>query len=242
VIVEGEAHDMRRRRESGVGRVAVAVAPFEAEIAGRLFRQQRRAGGAGRGGGRHGGQRHVLDRDQLRRVLRLVARLGDDERHRLADVAHLVHSQERLRLEGEGLAGDGIGLGAGAQRRESVGGDLGGGQHRQHARRGKRRRPIDAVDPRVRMRRAQHHRMDQPVERQIVEIAAAPGQEAQILPPLRRIADLGSDACRHNPMPLRPNPVRCFKRRPNHGTYICPECPQVVDRFSCQNDLKRHLG
>jgi hypothetical protein len=56
------------------------------------------------------GQRRVFNRDQIRGVERLSVRLGDDQRDRLADEAHRVGGQQRLRCEGERLAGLDVGL------------------------------------------------------------------------------------------------------------------------------------
>ena len=107
-------------------------------------------------------------------------------------MTHFVGSQDRLRLEGEGLPGNGVGFGAGAQRRQPVSGDIVSGQYRQNPRRGARGSRVDSINPRVSMRRAQYHRMRQILKGEVIEIAAAPGQKAQILPPLRRVADLGA--------------------------------------------------
>ena len=190
VIVERQAHDMRRLGEGGIGRGNVAVTPVQAEIARRLVGDERRVDGKRRCGRRHRRKRRVIDRDQLGGILCLLSILGDDKRHRLADMAHLVAGQQRLRLEQEWLAGNRVGLGAGAQRRQTVVGGLRGGQCRQHAWRGAGCGSVDARDPRVRVWRAQHHRMREAVERDVVEVAAAPGDEAQILAPLGRVADL----------------------------------------------------
>jgi hypothetical protein len=61
--------------------------------------------------------------------------------------------------------------------------------------------------------------MRQILEHQIVEIAAAAGEEAQILPPLRRIADLRANR-RHR---LSPSPIR---------HHITPRRAYVVTRFA----------
>ncbi len=78
----------------------------------------------------HGGTRLVVDLDQLGRVLGERARPRDHRGDWLADVAHLVGRQDRMRLVGD--------LGA-VQRRDRKRPDavaqLGGGQHRDQPRR-----------------------------------------------------------------------------------------------------------
>ena len=53
----------------------------------------------------------------------------------------------------------------------------------------------------MRVRRAQHDRMRQPVKGEIVEIAAAPGQETRILAPLGRVADHRAQHRHRDPFP-----------------------------------------
>ena len=69
--------------------------------------------GASGGAGRHrigdGRQRRVVDDNRLGGIERGLARLGDDQRDRLAGVAHLFPGEQRLRRKGEILAGHGIG-------------------------------------------------------------------------------------------------------------------------------------
>ena len=59
---------------------------------------------------------------------------------------------------------------------------------------------IDAFDARMRVGRAQHYCMRQTVKGEIVEIAAPAGNEAQILPALRLVADDGPDQGGTQPM------------------------------------------
>ena len=96
---------MRGGGEGGFDRLPVAGQPFEAQIARNARRQLRCTGGARGRSDRHRRQRRVIDRNPLGGVQRQVAGLGDDQRHRLADIADRALGQQRLRREGERLAG-----------------------------------------------------------------------------------------------------------------------------------------
>ena len=126
--------------------------------------------------------------DALGGIERLRPRLGDDQRDRLADMAHLADRQQRLRRKGERLAGLHVGFHRRTHRLQPVGARILAGQHRKHARHRPGRRRVDPLDPRMRVRRAQHHGVHHAVEAQIVQISALAGGEAGILPPPRRIA------------------------------------------------------
>ena len=115
--------------------------------------------------------------------------LGDDERHRFAGKPHLAVGDQRLGREGERLAGLHVGFGIGAQRPQPIARRIGRRQDGQHARRAPGGVDVDGVDPGMRMRRAQDDGVRQPLETQVVEIGAAAGNEARILPPPGRIAD-----------------------------------------------------
>ena len=119
----------------------------------------------------------------------VFARGRSNQCDRFADIAYLVISQERLRDEGEGISGLGIGLNVGQERLQSIGTGIGRYQHRQDARHRFRRRRVYPIDFGVRVGRAQHNRMRQAIEGEVVEIAALPGQEPQILAPFGRVAD-----------------------------------------------------
>ncbi len=107
---------MCRASEGARHRVVIAGMPFEAQVARHVQRQERRAGGSRRRPGRDRRQRHIIDGQLLGRVKRLVAALGDNQRHRLADIAHLALGEERLRHKREGLAGHRIGIDIGEER------------------------------------------------------------------------------------------------------------------------------
>ena len=121
-------------------------------------------------------------------------------------MADLAVGQQRLRREGEWFAGLHIGLHRRPHRLQPVGSRIRAGQHGQHSGRGPRRGRVDAIDPRMGVRRAQHDGMRQAVEAQIVEIGAVAGDEARILPAPGRIAD--HRALLHWRLPIGSRPGR----------------------------------
>jgi hypothetical protein len=104
-------------------------------------------------------------------------------------VADLAGCQQRLRREGELLAGLHIGFHGRTHRLQSIVARIFAGQHRKHAGHGTGACRIDAPDLCVGMWRAQHRRMSQALEVQIVQICALAGGKARVLPSLRSIAD-----------------------------------------------------
>ena len=99
----------------------------------------------------HGGQRLVVHPHQVGGLDGGGARLGDDHRHALAGVAHLVDGERIVRR-----LGDGASLAMGERhvarvrrvgdRLEALGHVVAPGQHREHAWRRKRRAGIDRAD------------------------------------------------------------------------------------------------
>ncbi len=191
MVVERQGDDVRCPGEGRIGAGGIAGVPVDADIARHFVGDQRRPARLRRLTRRDGGQRLVVDRYEFGRVERLGMALRDDQRHRLAGKARLAAGHQRLGREGERLAGLHIGLGIGAERAEPVGGRIDRREDRQHARRGSGGVDLDGMNPRMGMRRAQDDGVRQPIERQIVEIGAAAGDEARILPSLGRIADRG---------------------------------------------------
>ena len=161
MVVEVQRNDMRGRCERRIDRIRIAPAPVHADIARHLGGNLRRTGGTRGGSGGDRRQWPVVDHHALGGIERLRARLGDDQRDRLADMAHLVARQQRLRREGEWLAGLHVGFHRRTHRLQPVGSRILAGQHGQHAGHRARRRGVDPLDPRMRVRRAQHHGMRQ---------------------------------------------------------------------------------
>ncbi len=168
-------------------RVGVALAGLEDQRPvgpGRFEQQARPLRGAGAVGDRR--QRLDLHLDGLERVLAARHAVGQHDRDRLADVAHLVVRDHRL-LVGFELR----------QRLQPHRDDrraarhVGGGDHRMDAGPAQRRRDVERDDAAVRHRTAQDHRMQQSREDEIVDILTAAAQEAQILAALHRHPDVG---------------------------------------------------
>jgi len=97
VVDEVELDDTRRLGERRVDHRRVAEMPVVADIA-RDFREYLRRAGLHRLGDiGDRGLDGVIDRDQLGRVARLRQAVGDDDRDRVADMAHLAVRQHRVR-------------------------------------------------------------------------------------------------------------------------------------------------
>ena len=77
-------------------------------------------------------------------------------------------------------------------RLQSVGQHVATGQHGEHARRAHRRGNVDRPDQRMRVRRADHHRIGLAGHIDVVAVAAASGQQAQIFPAPHRLSDPGA--------------------------------------------------
>ena len=96
-VVDGiERGDVMGVGERRIGRRLVADFPVVTKIVRHVVMDLRAAGrhGVGRRGDRR--QFFVIDRDPFGRVLRLFQRLGNDQRHRVADMAHLAGGQHRM--------------------------------------------------------------------------------------------------------------------------------------------------
>ena len=101
VVDEVELDDPRGPGDRGIDRGLVAQMPVVADIAGRLLRPHLRRAGFQRLGriddGRLDG---VIDVDLLGGVARLAEALGDHDRDRVADMAHPVDREHRMRRLG----------------------------------------------------------------------------------------------------------------------------------------------
>ena len=210
LITRGQAHDAMRARESGVSRRAIAIRRRDQQIAGAIFPERRRARRQRRGRIDRGGQRRVIDRDQLGGVLRGSETLGDDESGGFADIAHAIQRDRRLqgrravrhRLGAEGGFGDLEMIGTARSVRhtfEAGRGVIFSGQHREHARCLRCGCRIDAGNVRMRMRRAQHGGVGLMRKIDIVGEAAFSGQQ----PPVFLAPDRLSDQRGHGVKPAR---------------------------------------
>jgi hypothetical protein len=115
-------------------------------------------------------QRLVLDVDQVERVTRRVAILGDDERDLLAVEAHLVGGEHRLGVVRQrGHPGE-------AERLERRAGDDG-----VHLRVRLGLGGVDRHDPRVRVRAAQDRAVEHAGQLDVVDVVAVAADEAHVL-------------------------------------------------------------
>ena len=99
--------DVERDHVAGLGEgrgrgLGVAVAHLGGDVAGGLVADQRRAFGDRAVEVDHHRQLFVVDHHGFGRVARLLQRLGDHERHRLADEAHALVRQHAARRRGAG--------------------------------------------------------------------------------------------------------------------------------------------
>ena len=142
--------------EGLVGLGLVAFEMHEADVVRAVVPDQRRARLDRLRGGDDRGQRLVVDLDQLGRVHRLMHGLGHHEGDVVADPAHAVARQRAVArlIERRAVAA----LRAGRHRQIAEAGIVPvlAGEHRQHAGRGLGLGRVDALDLRVRVRRAQH--------------------------------------------------------------------------------------
>lgn len=156
-------------------------------IAACSRKQQRRRGNRGCAVNNRG-QRRDIESDCRCGVLGLLRRIGKHHRNWLAHVAHDFARDDRLRVRCGGR------IWPTERDRRNFRPDIGRGDDRAHASHGPRRAIINAAQPAVRNRAANERGMPLPRPRKIVEIAASPAQQAQILGPLDRRPDIGVGA------------------------------------------------
>jgi hypothetical protein len=140
---------------------------------------ERRVVGLGREGIEDGGQRVVLDLDQVAGVLRDVAVLGDDRRDGLAVVAHLLRCDQVLDDRARPERG----------QRCRVSGDVGAGYDLDDAGKGLRLRGVDPDDARVRVRAPHDRGMGHARQVDVVDVAAFASQEARVLDPVQALSE-----------------------------------------------------
>jgi len=122
-----------------------------------------------------------LDDNELRGVRCQRRALGDDERDRLAHVAHAVAREHRMR--------DRHDVRAARHERERVGVEVGRRQHGTHPPRRERGRRVDPDDPRVRVEAARERGMQHPGQLHVVDELRLALQEALVLGARERTPD-----------------------------------------------------
>ena len=168
------------KRRFGRGEIRRVIVPVEDEVAGNIVKQLRGVFVQGRAGVGDGRQGLVIDLDRFRRILRLRQGFGDDQRHRLPDVAHLAGRQHGSRrivarrtvaIGERHLAGD---------IAELVCFDVVTREHEQDARHATRGRRIDAADVGVRDPRSQHDGLRRIGKLDVIGIATATGDQGLV--------------------------------------------------------------
>ena len=128
----------------------------------------------------------IIHHHRLGRILARIDGFSQNHRHRLADEAHAIRREQRT-----------IGLRrrtAVRPRKADAAGDrrhirqVRGGEYRHHARHRARRTDIDAADRRMRMMRADQHRVQHARRVRIGAVIAPAGQQPHILAPTHRSA------------------------------------------------------
>ena len=183
------ADDPRRLRERGVGRRLVARLEEIRDVVRALVPHRGAARLGRRGGRRHGRQRLVVDAHEIGGVLRLSARLGDHHRDRVTDVACAVWRQPSLRRGEHGRAVRALPLQRHRHRAEAVAGHVRPGEDGEHAGRAQRRRGVDPADARVRVHRADDHRVGLARQIDVGVEAAFAANEADVLEALDALPD-----------------------------------------------------
>jgi hypothetical protein len=201
--------------ERPLDRRGVAALPFERPVGGHVVPQRLGARPDRVLVDHDRRQRLVVDLDQGDGILRLVDGLGDHEGDRLAEIAHAIDRQHRLRAVGGGAAVElaEVVWRQVRQRRDRTDTLLrqfGRRQHQQHARRPPGFLSVDPGDPGMGIGRTQHGGEGLPWQPQVVAVPALPRQEPTVLDPLdprpdqSRIHGIGSRSARCRSLATRP--------------------------------------
>ena len=187
-VVDFQRNGVLGLGEGGVGRLLVAHHQRERDVVGRLVPHQRRAGLDRILDGDDRRQRLVLDLEQLGGVARLRLRLGDDERHAVADRAHLADREDRTQ-RAIALRPAHVLRHVGHEAAELVGLHVGACEHGEHALGRLGLGGIDALDAGMRVRRHDLDAVAQVRQLDVVDIAPAAGDETLILDPGDRLTN-----------------------------------------------------
>ena len=185
VLPERLAEHMLRLGEHALG-LAVRHVEFGQQVVRRFTVHQRRIGRERSPAVGYRRQRVEIDVDQRRRILGDVAGVGDDDRDRFADMDGLVGRQHLAVVVL-------LVVRAGQADHQPVGGEMRPevfvGIDRVHAGQRERRRGIDAPDRCMGMRAAHERRLQQAGHVNVVDEAAAAGEQCMVLQP----RDAGTD-------------------------------------------------
>ena len=180
VVDEVDLGDVGGLGERGVGGRLIAQMPVEAGVVLGLLPHLRRAGLDRIGGGDDGRQFLIGDVEEGGGILCLVAGFGDDDGDLVADVAHLVRHQRRVRRLHHRRAVLAVDLPAAGQAAFLVGGVVGAGENGDDAGGLLGLALVDLLDGGVGMRRAHDVGVDLPRPVDVVRVVAAAGEEAEV--------------------------------------------------------------
>ncbi len=214
VLVEGGTDHVRRRRQRLL-QLGVVEALLLHHV-GRPLRMDEVGAFLRRLLGVEDGREHlVLHLDELARVLRQVAVVGDHQGDRLAGEADVAVGQRTQGGDGR-LQEHGGGKRAVDQRAQII-----GGEHRTYARRLPGGRSIQPGDPGAGHVAAHEGHVAQARHGDIVHVHAVAGEQAGVLQSLHRLADEAAGDQRHGtispPVMAGPGSCRCARRRRGHA-------------------------
>ena len=187
VVHQLQFDDMYRAGDRGARSGLIALLEAIGQVVRRLLPYLRR--GRQQGGGRidHRWQRLPFHRDTLCCVTRRCTRLGDHERHRVADMARPFRRQCKTRRHDhrrDTCDGD-------RARQRAELGEIGGGEHAQYAGNAACGGGIDASDGGVRMRRTHDLHPGLAGYVDVLDVLPASGQEARVFKSRERLTAEG---------------------------------------------------
>ena len=190
VVDDVERRHMGGVGERGLGLVLVAEGPEEGRVVRRLVMELRRVVSRGIGRADHMRQLVISDLQPLGRVLGLGEGFGDDDRHRVAHIAHPFGLQDRMAGGAHAATVPVVDHPACRQRAgHAVGGEIVPGEHAEHTGHRFGGRLVDAGDPGMRERRPGDVGIGLAGTVEIVDVAALAGQKPLVFLAAQRGAD-----------------------------------------------------
>ena len=177
LVVRGQTDHVLGTAKQRCGARCITGLPIKRAIAGDVSAQLGRARSQRRPSIADCGQGLVADHHPLAGITRLRCRLRHHKGHRVANMAHRVARQRVARRLAPLTAITALERRQGRQAANAGSGQIGMGQHREHARHGTRRCGVEAGDARMGMRRAQHAGMGLARQAQVIGIAARAAQQ-----------------------------------------------------------------
>ena len=181
---------MRRGGKRLRNLLGFAKAVIEDQIARHIFVKLRGTGRERFFRGGDGGQGLDVQHNGLGRIARLHRRLRHDDRHRIADEAHLVARQgfaQGFQHRGAVAIGD---VDDAFQRRIALPVEIGSGIDRDHTRHRARIAGIDTAQNAMCVRAAHEGGVELPVQGEVVGVTPVTTHQDGVLPTRDRLADL----------------------------------------------------